>query len=228
MHEMKEKLKKIGEMKEQLVCIMQTELAKGAQCVNTEEAGAVVDMIKDLAEAEEKCWKAKYYEIVCEQMKKAEEDGETEMPEMPWFWKLPNMKAGYDHWRYPTSGRYAPKGSGTYSARTGYVPPDPMMDMDYDFPGMPPVYFNSRMGYLGEKEMRSDERRMQTAYDRYKNARRHYTESHSQEDRSEMTKEAQMHVVDMAETIRDIWKDATPELRKKMKSDLTSLIGEMG
>ena len=62
--------------------------------------GEAVDMIKDLAAAEESCMEASYYEVVMEAM-----GGEDE-------------RAGYDRWRY-SSGRFAPKGRGSY----GYVPP---------------------------------------------------------------------------------------------------------
>lgn len=87
-------MEKLKEMKERLVDAAKMELDKGIDNVNTEELGEVVDMIKDLSEA---C----YYCSIVEAM---EEES-----------------YGYDRWRY-ASGRFAPKGRGTY----GYTPE--MMD----------------------------------------------------------------------------------------------------
>lgn len=94
-------MEKLKEMKERLVDAAKMELDKGIDNVNTEELGEVVDMIKDLSEA---C----YYCSIVEAMEESE-------------------SYGYDRWRY-ASGRFAPKGRGTY----GYTPermiPDSMMD----------------------------------------------------------------------------------------------------
>ena len=40
----------------------------GIERINASELGLYVDMVKDLAEAEEKCWKAAYYRSVTESM----------------------------------------------------------------------------------------------------------------------------------------------------------------
>lgn len=96
-----EKLKDLSEIKHDLIDAVKAEVAKGLKEVDTEELGEVVDMIKDLAEAEKACIEACYYETVTDAM--TEEDG--------------GERRGYDRWRY-ASGRYAPKGRGTY----GYTP----------------------------------------------------------------------------------------------------------
>lgn len=98
-----EKLKDLNEIKHKLIDWVKTETANGFSTPEEVEVlGEVVDMIKDLAEAEESCMEAAYYENVTEAMENYE-DGDG--------------KAGYDRWRY-SSGRFAPKGRGTY----GYVP----------------------------------------------------------------------------------------------------------
>lgn len=174
--------------------------------------GQVIDMIKDLADAEKNCWKACYYKSVVEAMKKAEDDDRIMMR---------SDRAGYDNWRY-SSGRFAPTGRGHYS---GYTPTvdDMDMDMSWDFRnprmGYSPSSYNGRNGNSG--------RSPRSGYDRYRSARMGYHTSGSQEDKEEMNDAAKEHMEEMAESIRDIWNDADPALRKELKSRMTSLIGEM-
>lgn len=42
-----------------------------------------------------------------------------------------------------------------------------------------------------------------------------------------MTKHAREHIANSVATMREIWGNAEPELRKQMKADLQALIGEM-
>ena len=62
--------KKIFEIKAKLIDELESEMERMGSIRNmdTREMGQVVDMIKDLAEAEEKCWKACYYKSVVEAM----------------------------------------------------------------------------------------------------------------------------------------------------------------
>lgn len=176
-----------------------------------QQMGEVVDMIKDLAEAEEKCWKACYYKSIVEAMDEEKRYG--------------GDRAGYDHWRY-SSGRYAPKGRGHYSA--GYTPVYDDMDMgktDWDF-------MNPRMGYTTSGKSNTSGRGGASSssyhgYDRYRTARMGYHESGSPDDKREMNDAAKEHMEEMAESMRDILQDADPSLKKELKSSLMSLIGEM-
>ena len=95
-----EKLKDISDIKHDLIDAAKAQFAQGVECVDTEEMGEVIDMIKDLAQAEKSCMEAAYYEMVCEAMQGEE-------------------SYGYDRWRY-SSGRFAPKGRGSVR---GYLPP---------------------------------------------------------------------------------------------------------
>lgn len=107
------------------------ELEKGVECVNTKEFGEVVDMIKDLAEAE-------YKARISKAMEKAEDEEEAEEKYMmrmlkdeykDEYSKYRDMygedadKRFYDNYRYKTSGRFAPKGRGSYMPRRGYDEP---------------------------------------------------------------------------------------------------------
>lgn len=62
---------KICKMKDKLCEYAHQQMQQGLDRVDTREMGAVIDMIKDLAEAEKSCVEADYYESVVEAM----EDG---------------------------------------------------------------------------------------------------------------------------------------------------------
>lgn len=110
-------IKRIHEMEEKLTEIALCEINKGIECVNTAEMGAVIDMIKDLACAEKEAREAK-------EIEKEEED---EKKENEYFLKMLKEEYGeeegekrfYDNYRYKSSGRFAPKGRGSYMPRGG-------------------------------------------------------------------------------------------------------------
>lgn len=113
-----DKIKDLKKTRERITDALNGKVAEGIETLDAGEIGEVTDMIKDLAEAEKECWEAAYYESIVHAM---HEEGE---------------KMGYDDWRY-ASGRFAPKGRGTYEGYTptypvvydkmGYTEPDPKM-----------------------------------------------------------------------------------------------------
>lgn len=173
------KMAELHELKCQLMACAKSEFAKGLENVNSEEAGEVIDMIKDLAQTEKYCREADYYRHVTEAM----EDGDLSE----------NGRWGYTPKRRKTP--YKP-----------YVDQKPYIDRYLD-EGM-----DDRYG---------------RAYNEYRDARRYYTETNSPIYRQEMDAHAAEHVGDTLATIREIWKNADPELRKRMKSDFTNLVNEM-
>lgn len=58
-------------------------------------------------------------------------------------------------------------------------------------------------------------------------ARKHYTESHTAMDKAEMERRASEHLTSAMSTIRTIYGDADPDLRKKIKADFTKLVADM-
>lgn len=59
----------IYKMKNQILQQAEKELAeRGPERIDVNRMGELVDMVKDLAEAEESCWKAQYYRKVTEAM----------------------------------------------------------------------------------------------------------------------------------------------------------------
>lgn len=251
MHELKMKVAPISEMRETIVSWSKSELNKGKDCVDTKEMGDATDMIKDLCEAEEKLYKAAYYCSVIEAM---EEYGDE------------NDRMGYDNYRY-SSGRFAPKGRGSYrpgeSGRRGYPMPaegdwrpeyGPWGDgqdgylMGYD--GGSRSNSNSsasrggnydgsrgsrssnmdggRMGYTdSDYERIMHDERHGRPYRQWQLSKRHYTETKSDGDKKEMSEHAKEHMEDTVKTVKEIWMSADPDLRTKMKNDLTALMAEM-
>ena len=228
MHEMMAKMEEIRELKNTLLEAVKSEVAKGVQCVDTKEAGEVIDMVKDLAEAEKCCMEACYYTKIVEAMDETSED-----------------VYGYNNRRY-SNGRYAPKGRGRMM---GYNPT--MMQMPYMMDYLDdPEDFEDRMGYSsnstrGGRSGRSNrsqsgsrmssgsygydggDGRYGMPYRQYRDSRRYYTETHSPEAKQDMDAYASEHVGDTITSIREIWKDADPEMRRKLKNDFSKLVEEM-
>ena len=117
-------------------------------------------------------------------------------------------RRGYNHRRY-ANGEYAPAGRGHVS---GYHHmPEQWND----------IYLTEmeRKGYTPSRHGQD--------YDGYRNALRHYSESHSVEHKREMDMHANRHIDGAITSMKDIWSHADPELKKRMKSDLTALLSEM-
>ena len=64
-------------------------------------------------------------------------------------------------------------------------------------------------------------------WDKYLDARRHYQATKSDSDRMEMSTNAQLHMGQMIATLREMWHDADPDLKQKMKKDFSGLLQEM-
>lgn len=201
----------------------------GFDKMDTMETGQIVDMIKDLAEAEKSCMEACYYKKIVDAMEEAEED--------------PDGRMGYNTRRY-ANGRYAPKGRGM---RMGYIPemampnqypyihaylnnPEDFEDEMHDRYGYQPSgagnrsQSGSRMGMDWDPD---DDPKQSREYNEYKRAKRHYSETKSPEDKRKMDEHAMKHVNQTMDSFREMWRDADPNMRKRMKADLTTLVGEM-
>lgn len=200
------------------------EVEKGKECFDLCAAGQVAYMMKDLADAMEHRQKQKYYEKLTCYMEKEIEMMEADEKE---------GRYGYDHYRYASSGRFAPKGKGSYYS--GYTPMDGKMmdekDVFDDFNGMrgyphvrvgrPPRIHESRMGYPMYDTMPSEHGRR---YDDYKEAKRHYTETKDASQHKMMQERIEDHVDDAVDTMKEMWADASPETRKEMKMNITKLL----
>lgn len=208
---------KLDEMKKTLCCWIERAISSGESNVNAAELSAAVDMIKDIACAQKDIWESCYYKTVVDAMKEGEEEGGWENNRMGYNPNRNSMgrySRGYEYprndiMRWPeTMMGYSPSGAGTRSQS------------------------GSRMGYEDvyarmmptESE---DSERYGREFGRYRQARRHYTETKSPEKKREMEEHAEHHMNEAVATFKEIWREADPELRQKMKTDLTKLMGEM-
>lgn len=226
--EVNRKVKELCDLKDQLMCSAKEAICKGIQNVDTQEMGEVTDMIKDLCEAEEKCWKACYYHQIVEAMKKADEEE-----------KMYGGRMGYDNWRY-SSGRFAPSGRGRYDP-AGYTPnEDGQLPWVHDERMEREIWddtmgyssssnrggssgnsgnSNGRMGYSGSP--RGDR------YERYYQARMGYHETKDPAAKQRMEETTREYVCDIADSMKEIWKDADPAMRKEIKNKLVAITSEM-
>lgn len=225
-----------------------SELDKGIENVNVEEMSEAVDMIKDLCEAE-------YRAVIVKSMKKADEEEEEYNKEL-----LRELKAEYgedagrrfyDEYRYKTTGRYAPKGRGTYVGRRGYEEPPywhrypgDMTDMDYDSMermrdmdrlSRGRMYYTDMSGRMGMSDQprggSSTERDMREG--RSGISRKHYMETREQhKTNTQQDKDAKMQSLDeymkeLSTDLTDMISDMTPEERSLMKSKMSILLTKM-
>ena len=116
-------LEKISEYGKQMM-----EEAVGAGNVNLDDAGKIVDMVKDLADAEyharlAKCLRKEDEEDEAEEKyirKKMKEEYADEYKRMrEEYGEDEGERRFYDSYRYKRSGRFAPKGRGSYMPRGG-------------------------------------------------------------------------------------------------------------
>ena len=120
-----------------------------------------------------------------------------------------------------------PMGGLDGSRRRGYEGPDDdapssqgrHMTMGYR-PGDP----DARMERWGDADGDDTHGR---AFREWRRARRHYTETHSAEDKRRMRESENEHLAETMATFREMWEDAEPDMRKRMKDDLTKLVSEM-
>ena len=113
-------IKNIRCIEEKLAEAIRCEFDKGIENVNTAEMGKATDMLKDAAEAE-------YYARIAKAMEKADsEDEEADkhmLRQLKEEYGEDDGRRYYDNYRYMRTGRFAPKGRGTYMPRRGYETP---------------------------------------------------------------------------------------------------------
>lgn len=63
--------------------------------------------------------------------------------------------------------------------------------------------------------------------DDYETARRHYHETRSIDDKQMMEDRAEEHVQKAIRDLREIWSDADPTMRQKIKNNVSTLMNEM-
>ena len=207
----------ICELKKKFLKIVDMELnEKSTKELNTEELGQVVDMIKDLAEAEKCCQEACYYQSVVKAMDEAKEE-DYRMGYSPKARMRLANRYFMDDYDYPEmSNMRMGYSRGNSSDRDG-------TNRSRDSMGR--FTSSGRSWYDGFDEDRDD--RYGRAYNEFRKARRHYTETKSMADKQLMEEHANEHLVDSMQTLREIWDSSDPTLRKKMKADLQKFSNDL-
>ena len=186
------------------------ELKKGTENVDTCEMGQVVDMIKDLNEAE-------YKAVIVKAMKKADEEKEEYdkmlLRELKEEYGEDAGRRFYDHYRY-SDGRFAPKGHGSY--RRGYeeppyyhMTPEMYRDMDRDT--------HSRMYYTETGMNESGYDRAKRTYTETKEMHRGNTPEDKKAKMQELERYAKSLTEDVVEMVSDMSDEEKNLLRTKMQ-----------
>lgn len=144
--------------------------------------------------------------------------------------------------RDPKTGRFVHRSGRGRSA--GYIPYIHMMDDEdyFAYDDIPYPMMNYRMGYTGDRgrsmtesgersgsygrEMHQPSRYGET-YGRYKDSRKHYTESSDPESKKRMDESTQEYVEEFAENLREMYKTADAPVKQKLKADLTKMIQQL-
>lgn len=213
-------IEEIASMEKQLVSCTKSELAKGVESVDTAEMAQAADMIKDLSKALKNHAEAKYYCAVTKAMEEYEEDEWDESERMGYTGGRMSRSRSSRTGRF-TSGRGSRGGQTRNQAgsmKMGFTDTDeywrdPRYE-DMDDSSMPRI-----------REM--EDPRYGKAYNKFIMARKHYHDTKSATDKEEMSESAKEHMTDTVMTIKEMWKEADPELRRDMKMHLDNLIKEM-
>lgn len=200
---------RIHDMLEDVSEAASTELAKGTDSVNTKEFGEVVDMIKDLTEAEKNKMQACYYKTIIEAMEKSEYGEDYD-------WAGPDEdRMGYPRMR---------DSMGRFTSRRGY---NGMRNQrGYDQRMM--EYEDGRMGYSngaysgGQRGMSSSPMRSSRygySHDEYMSQK-----SNLNPNDPKRMKMIEDHMDDLYGMFKEEIQDMTPEEKQMWKTKLNKII----
>ena len=206
---------RIHEMLEDVSEAASTELAKGTEKINTKEFGEVIDMIKDLTEAEKNKMEACYYKSIIEAMEESQygEDYDWEG----------RMRKGYSRGR-----------------RMGYEQPMMYDDRYMDYMDGRMGYSNgaygggsmgmSRQGYSqgsqgGSRSNQSGQRssRYGFSHDEYMKEKSMYNKNNP-EDMKKRAVLIEDRMDDLYAMVKEEVKDMTPEEKQMWKSKISGIV----
>lgn len=241
--EFKTKIKEICDLKEKLISDIKESYSNGCYEGNIEIAGEIVDMIKDYCEIEKNAWESKYYETLIDAMGKSESESMSDDERFGYNYNrrsngeyarrgTGDMTMGYPYYRMPNysvsdlmgysnngnSGRsYSNSNNSSYSnnGNSGYSNNGNSGGSNS----------NSRYGY-GQLDDYFDPKYGES-YNRYRIARRHYHDSNSDSDKEEMNDYAKDSVNDAMNSMKEIYRNSSPEMKKRVKEDLTKMINDL-
>lgn len=208
--------------------------ATGSGNVNLHDAMQIVDMVKDLADAE-------YHALIAREMRKEHEEEEEEekyilrMLKEEHGMSEEDSRRFYDAWRYK-SGRFAPKGRGT---RRGYDEPPYYHMTPEQYREHDPEYWRDMDRHMGKMyytepiTMGANRSTMSGMRDsregRSGQSRRTYMEtkemhrSNTPEDKQQKMKELEKYMGELSGDITEMISDASNEEKTMLKSKLQTL-----
>ena len=205
------------------------------ECVKTKVEAMGIDNIEGQNLEELEKWTEIAKNIVCydkdykiiEAMEEAENDDNIRAIEM--YEDYPERRY-YDNYRYKTSGRFAPKGKGSYIPRRGYDEP-PYYHMNTDmYREHTPEYYRD-MDRIDGKMYYTDPVTIESRYDK---AKRGYEESkmthkeNTPESKQAKMKDLEMYLKELSEDVTQLIADATPEERSMVKNKMQVLTQKIG
>lgn len=200
------------------------------ECVKTKVEAMGIDNIEGQHLEELETWTEIAKNIVCydkdynivEAMKEAENEENLRSIEM--YEDYPERRY-YDNYRYKTSGRFAPKGKGSYMPRRGYDEP-PYYHMNPDmYREHTPEYYRDMDREKGRLYF-SEPVTMESRYDK---AKRGYEESkmthkeNTPESKQAKMKDLEIYLKELSEDVTQLLADATPEERSMVKNKMQVL-----
>ena len=205
------------------------------ECVKTKVEAMGIDNIEGQHLEELEKWTEIAKNIVCydkdynivEAMKEAEND--DNMRAIETYEDYPERRY-YDNYRYKTSGRFAPKGKGSYMPQRGYEEP-PYYHMNPDmYREHTPEYYRDMDRENGRLYF-SEPITMESRYDK---AKRGYEESkmthkeNTPESKQAKMKDLEMYLKELSEDVTQRLADATPEERSMVKNKMQVLTQKIG
>ena len=200
------------------------------ECVKTKVEAMGIDNIEGQHLEELEKWTEIAKNIVCydkdynivEAMKEVENEDNMRAIEM--YEDYPERRY-YDNYRYKTSGRFAPKGKGSYMPRKGYEEP-PYYHMNPDmYREHTPEYYRD----MDRKDGKMYYTEPITIESRYDKAKRGYEESkmthkdNTPEHKQAKMKDLEMYLKELSEDVTQLLADATPEERSMVKNKMQVL-----
>lgn len=237
-------IKNIRCIEEKLAEAIRCEFDKGIENVNTSEMGKATDMLKDAAEAE-------YYARIAKAMEKADnEDEEADkhmLKQLKEQYGEDDGRRYYDNYRYLRTGRFAPKGRGSYMPRRGYETPieyhmtpemyrehDPeyYRDMDRD---MGRMYYTETgiSGNTGNSSRTGNSNMRDGREGRSGMSRRSYMQTkemhpdNSQESKQAKMKELEKYMGELSGDITEMIAGASNEEKTMLKTKLQTLVSKI-
>lgn len=219
-------IKRIHEMMEKLTKCAEMEFEKGVENVDTKEMGEVVDIIKDLAEAE-------YYAKITKAMDEAEYGEEYDY--MGAY--EDDMRKGYRGQPRDSRGRYMSRRGVNrrgYEAPMGYEmtpemykmhDPEYWRDMDREEFGRMYYTDNANGGSMATRMQGGMNSGRDNREGRSGMSRRGYMEAkETGKDKGEKMKELEKYMKELSEDVTEMIGDASPEEKAMLKSKMQTLL----